>query len=167
MYFTHLHLHSHYSLLDGLPKVEEILQKAKEMGFDSLSLTDHGVLYGALEFYTKAKELGIKPIIGCELYLAPRTLYDKVPKVDTKFYHLPVLVKNLEGYKNLLQLVTIGELEGFYYKPRVDREVLKKYSQGLIALSGCLRGEIPQALLNNNFSKAKELLQEYQNIFTV
>ena len=165
MYFTHLHLHSHYSLLDGLPKVEEILQKAKEMGFDSLSLTDHGVLYGALEFYTKAKELGIKPIIGCELYLAPRTLYDKVPKVDTKFYHLPVLVKNLEGYKNLLQLVTIGELEGFYYKPRVDREVLKKYSQGLIALSGCLRGEIPQALLNNNFSKAKELLQEYQNIF--
>jgi len=165
MYFTHLHLHSHYSLLDGLSKVEEILHKAKEMGFESLALTDHGVLYGAIEFYTKAKELGIKPIIGCELYLAPRTLYDKVPKIDTKFYHLPVLVKNLEGYKNLLQLVTIGELEGFYYKPRVDKEVLKKYSSGLIALSGCLRGEIPQALLANNFNRAKELLQEYQNIF--
>ena len=165
MYFTHLHLHSHYSLLDGLPKIEEILQKAKEVGFDSLALTDHGVLYGALEFYIKAKELGIKPIIGCELYLAPRTLHDKVPKVDTKFYHLPVLVKNIEGYKNLLQLVTIGELEGFYYKPRVDKEVLKKYSKGLIALSGCLRGEICQALLANSFSRAKELLEEYQNIF--
>lgn len=165
MYFTHLHLHSHYSLLDGLSKVEEILQKAKEMGLDSLALTDHGVLYGAIEFYTKAKEMGIKPIIGCELYLAPRLLSDKTPKIDTKFYHLPVLAKNLIGYKNLLKLVTIGELEGFYYKPRVDKRVLKEYSEGLIALSGCLRGEIPQALLSNNFSRAKELLEEYQKIF--
>ncbi|MGC8881079.1 MAG: DNA polymerase III subunit alpha [Minisyncoccia bacterium] len=165
MYFTHLHLHSHYSLLDGLSKVEEILQKAKELGLDGLALTDHGVLYGAIEFYTKAKEMGIKPIIGCELYLAPRLLSDKTPKIDTKFYHLPVLVKNLTGYKNLLKLVTIGELEGFYYKPRIDKRVLKEYAEGLIALSGCLRGEIPQALLANNFSKAKELLEEYQKIF--
>jgi len=166
MYFTHLHLHSHYSLLDGLSKVEDILKKAKEMGLDALALTDHGALYGAIEFYTEAKKLGIKPIIGCELYLAPRTLYDKTPKIDTKFYHLPVLVKNLTGYKNLLKLVTIGQLEGFYYKPRIDKEVLKKYSEGLIALSGCLRGEIPQALLQGNYQKAKELLKEYQSIFS-
>lgn len=165
MYFTHLHLHSHYSLLDGLSKVEDILQKAKEMGLDSLALTDHGVLYGAIEFYTKAKELNIKPIIGCELYLAPRSLTDKTPKIDTQFYHLPVLAKNLIGYKNLIKLVTIGELEGFYYKPRIDKKVLTQYNEGLIALSGCLRGEIPQALLANNFSKAKELLEEYQKIF--
>lgn len=166
MYFTHLHLHSHYSLLDGLSKVEDILKKAKEMGLDALALTDHGALYGAIEFYTEAKKLGIKPIIGCELYLSPRTLYDKTPKIDTKFYHLPVLVKNLTGYKNLLKLVTIGQLEGFYYKPRIDKEVLKKYSEGLIALSGCLRGEIPQALLQGNYQKAKELLKEYQSIFS-
>ncbi len=130
MYFTHLHLHSHYSLLDGLSKIDELLNKAKEMGLDSLALTDHGVLYGAIEFYYKAKECGIKPIIGCELYLAPRSLYDKVPKIDTKFYHIPVLVKNKTGYKNLLKLVTIGELEGFYYRPRIDKKVLKEFSGG-------------------------------------
>ena len=165
MYFTHLHVHSHYSLLDGMSKIDELLDLTKKMGLEALALTDHGVLYGAIEFYTKAKDKGIKPIIGCELYLSPRTRHDKAPKVDTKFYHLTLLVKNQIGYHNLINLVTIGELEGFYYKPRVDKEVLRKYSEGLIALSGCLRGEIPQALLAKNIFKAKELVLEYQDIF--
>ena len=165
MYFTHLHTHSHYSLLDGLAQPEKLLLKAKEFGFDSLALTDHGVLYGAIEFYSKAKELGIKPIIGVELYLAPRSLRDKMPKIDNKNYHLTLLAKNEEGYQNLLKLVTIGELEGFYYKPRVDKQTLKDYSRGLIALSGCAQGEIPRLILNNHLEKAKEISQEYQEIF--
>ena len=165
MYFTHLHVHSHYSLLDGMSKIDELLDLTKKMGLEAIALTDHGVLYGAIEFYTKAKEKGIKPIIGCEMYLAPRSRNDKVAKVDAKFYHLILLVKNQIGYHNLIKLVTIGELEGFYYKPRVDKETLRKYSEGLIALSGCLRGEIPQTLLTKNFAKAKELVKEYQDIF--
>ncbi|MCK4805945.1 MAG: PHP domain-containing protein, partial [Candidatus Pacebacteria bacterium] len=147
MYFTHLHVHSHYSLLDGLAHPEQLLKQAKEMGLDALALTDHGVMYGAIEFYSFAKKMGIKPIIGCEVYLAPRSLTDKTPKVDAKLYHLILLAKNKTGYRNLLKLVTIGELEGFYYKPRIDKEVLKKYSDGLIALSACVKGEIPSALL--------------------
>ncbi|MFA5392417.1 MAG: DNA polymerase III subunit alpha [Candidatus Paceibacterota bacterium] len=165
MYFAHLHVHSHYSLLDGMSKIDELLDLTKKMGLEAIALTDHGVLYGAIEFYTKAKERGIKPIVGCEVYLAPRSRNDKVAKVDAKFYHLTLLVKNQIGYQNLIKLVTIGELEGFYYKPRVDKETLRKYSEGLIALSSCLRGEIPQALLAKDFVKAKELAQEYQNIF--
>jgi len=165
MYFAHLHVHSHYSLLDGMSKIDELLDLTKKMGLDAIALTDHGVLYGAIEFYTKAKERGIKPIIGCEVYLAPRSRNDKVAKVDAKFYHLILLAKNQTGYQNLIKLVTIGELEGFYYKPRVDKETLRKYSEGLIALSGCLRGEIPQALLAKDFAKAKELVKEYQDIF--
>ncbi len=165
MYFTHLHVHSHYSLLDGLSKIDELLDLAKKMGLDALALTDHGVLYGAIEFYTKAKEKGIKPIIGCEVYLAPRALTDKTPKVDTKFYHLILLAKNQIGYHNLIKLVTIGELEGFYYKPRVDKAVLKKYSQGLIALSACLRGEISQVLSSGDWDRAQNLVAEYQDIF--
>jgi len=165
MHFTHLHVHSHYSLLDGMSKIDELLDLTKKMGLEAIALTDHGVLYGAIEFYTKAKEKGIKPIIGCEMYLAPRSRNDKVAKVDAKFYHLILLVKNQIGYHNLIKLVTIGELEGFYYKPRVDKETLRKYSEGLIALSGCLRGEIPQTLLTKNFAKAKELVKEYQDIF--
>lgn len=165
MYFTHLHVHSHYSLLDGLAQPEQLLKQAQKMGLDALALTDHGVMYGAIEFYNLAKKMGIKPIIGCELYLAPRSLKDKTPKVDTRFYHLVVLVKNKTGYQNLLKLVTIGELEGFYYRPRVDKEVLKKYSDGLIALSGCTRSDIPSALLANDFKKASQLARGYQEIF--
>ncbi len=165
MYFTHLHVHSHYSLLDGLPRPEQLLKQAKEMGLDALALTDHGVMYGAIEFYSLAKKMGIKPIIGCEVYLASRSLTDKTPKVDAKLYHLILLAKNKTGYHNLLKLVTIGELEGFYYKPRIDKEVLKKYSDGLIALSACVKGEIPSALLAEDFKKALELAKEYQKIF--
>jgi len=165
MYFTHLHVHSHYSLLDGLSLPEQLLKQAKEMGLDALALTDHGVMYGAIEFYSLAKNIGIKPIIGCEVYLAPRSLTDKTPKVDAKLYHLVLLAKNKTGYHNLLKLVTIGELEGFYYKPRIDKEVLKKHSDGLIALSACAKGEIPSALLAEDFKKALELAKEYQKIF--
>ena len=165
MYFTHLHVHSHYSLLDGLARPEQLLKQAKEMGLDALALTDHGVMYGAIEFYSLAKKMGIKPIIGCEVYLAPNSLTDKVPKIDNKLYHLVLLAKNKTGYYNLLKLVTIAELEGFYYKPRIDKEVLRKHSDGLIALSACAKGEIPSALLVNDFKKASELAQEYQEIF--
>ncbi len=165
MYFTHLHVHSHYSLLDGLPRPEQLLKQAKEMGLDALALTDHGVMYGAIEFYSLAKKMGIKPIIGCEVYLASRSLTDKTPKVDAKLYHLVLLAKNKTGYRNLLKLVTIGELEGFYYKPRIDKEVLKKHSDGLIVLSACAKGEIPSALLVEDFKKALELAKEYQKIF--
>ena len=165
MYFTHLHVHSHYSLLDGLARPEQLLKQAKEMGLDALALTDHGVMYGAIEFYSLAKKMGIKPIIGCEVYLAPNSLTDKVPKIDNKLYHLVLLAKNKTGYYNLLKLVTIAELEGFYYKPRVDKEVLRKHSDGLIALSACAKGEIPSALLVNDFKRASELAQEYQEIF--
>jgi len=165
MYFTHLHVHSHYSLLDGLARPEQLLKQAKEMGLDALALTDHGAMYGAIEFYSLAKKMGIKPIIGCEVYLAPNSLTDKTPKIDSKFYHLVLLAKNKTGYYNLLKLVTIAELEGFYYKPRVDKEVLKKHSDGLIALSACAKGEIPSALLVDDYKKASHLAQEYQEIF--
>jgi len=165
MYFTHLHVHSHYSLLDGLARPEQLLKRAKEMGLDALALTDHGVMYGAIEFYSLAKKIGIKPIIGCEVYLAPNSLADKTPKIDSKFYHLVLLAKNKTGYYNLLKLVTIAELEGFYYKPRIDKEVLKKHSDGLIALSACAKGEIPSALLVDDYKKASQLAQEYQEIF--
>jgi len=165
MYFTHLHVHSHYSLLDGLARPEQLLKQAKGMGLDALALTDHGVMYGAIEFYSLAKKMGIKPIIGCEVYLAPNSLTDKTPKIDSKFYHLVLLAKNKTGYYNLLKLVTIAELEGFYYKPRIDKEVLKKHSDGLIALSACAKGEIPSALLVDDYKKASQLAQEYQEIF--
>jgi DNA polymerase-3 subunit alpha len=165
MYFTHLHVHSHYSLLDGLARPEQLLKQAKEMGLDALALTDHGVMYGAIEFYSLAKKMGIKPIIGCEVYLAPRSLTDKTPKIDSKLYHLVLLAKNKTGYHNLLKLVTIGELEGFYYKPRIDKEVLKKHSDGLIALSACIKGEIPSALSTGDYKKALDLAKEYQKIF--
>jgi len=165
MYFTHLHVHSHYSLLDGLARPEQLLKQAKEMGLDALALTDHGAMYGSIEFYSLAKKMGIKPIIGCEVYLAPNSLTDKTPKIDSKFYHLVLLAKNKTGYYNLLKLVTIAELEGFYYKPRVDKEVLKKHSDGLIALSACAKGEIPSALLVDDYKKASHLAQEYQEIF--
>jgi len=165
MYFTHLHVHSHYSLLDGLARPEQLLKQAKEMSLDALALTDHGVMYGAIEFYSLAKKMGIKPIIGCEVYLAPNSLTDKTPKIDSKFYHLVLLAKNKTGYYNLLKLVTIAELEGFYYKPRIDKEVLKKHSDGLIALSACAKGEIPSALLVDDYKKASQLAQEYQEIF--
>jgi DNA polymerase-3 subunit alpha len=166
MKFTHLHVHSHYSLLDGLAKIDDLLDRAKELGMESLALTDHGVLYGAVEFFIKANERGIKPIIGCEMYLASGSLLSKNPTTeDRKRYHLILLVKNEKGYKNLMKLISIAHLDGFYYKPRIDKEVLKKYSEGLIGMSACVEGEIPSTIISGNYPKAKELALEYEDIF--
>jgi len=163
--FTHLHVHSHYSLLDGLPKIDELLDYVKELGMDSVALTDHGVLYGAVEFYKKAKERGIKPIIGCEIYTAFERMDQKRPNIDDKRYHLVLLAKNEEGYKNLVQLVTKAHLEGFYYKPRIDDKLLAKHSKGLIAMTACLAGRIPRLIVAKKFEAAEKLAQKYQEIF--
>ena len=165
MKFTHLHVHSHYSLLDGLAKIDELVKRAADFGFDSLALTDHGVLYGAIEFYQKARSSGIQPIIGSELYVAYERLSDKRPGIDDKRSHLTVLAANHTGYQNLIQLVTTAHLEGFYYKPRVDKELLLRHREGLIALSGCLNGEIPKAILARKPERAEALIREYQEIF--
>lgn len=165
MKFTHLHVHSHYSLLDGLPKIDELLDYVKESGMDSVALTDHGVLYGAVKFYKKAKEKGVKPIIGSEVYTAYEGMNQKRPNIDDKRYHLVLLVKNEKGYHNLVQLVTKAHLEGFYYKPRIDDQLLAKYSDGLICLSGCLQGKIPRLILSNKTKEAENLAKKYQEIF--
>lgn len=163
--FVHLHVHSHYSLLDGLGTPKALVKRAKEMGMEALALTDHGAMYGAIEFYKAAKEEGIKPLIGVEIYVAPRKQTDKVSKLDSSPYHLILIAKNLEGYRNLMKLDSIAHLEGFYYKPRVDKETLKKYSKGLVATSACLVGEISRQLLNNDTDNAKKILKQYQEIF--
>ncbi len=163
--FVHLHTHSHFSLLDGLPKMEGLIQKVKELKMDAVALTDHGYMYGIIEFYKTAKKHGIKPIIGVETYVAPRTIDDKEAGIDDKKYHLVLLAKNNTGYKNLIKLITKANLEGFYYKPRVDKELLKKYSEGLIAMSACMSGEIPRAILTRDFKRAEELIQTYKDIF--
>ena len=166
MNFTHLHLHSHYSLLDGMSKIEEIVARVKELGMDSVALTDHGVMYGTIEFYKKAKAAGIKPVIGAELYLAPRRLYNKEPQLDSGNFHLLVFAKNLVGYRNLMKLTSIAHLEGFYYKPRIDKELLRTYRDGLLVTSGCLTGEIPRAILAKKYDRARQLTQEYIDIFS-
>jgi DNA polymerase III subunit alpha len=163
--FVHLHVHTEYSLLDGAGRVEKLVERAKELGMSSVAITDHGVMYGVVDFYKKAKSHGIKPIIGCEVYVAPRTMKDRDPKHDSSQYHLVLLAKNQEGYNNLIKLVSMGFTEGFYYKPRVDIEVLRQYSEGLVALSACLAGEIPNLLLNGNYEKAKEAALRYRDIF--
>ncbi|MBI4137643.1 MAG: DNA polymerase III subunit alpha [Candidatus Sungbacteria bacterium] len=165
MKFTHLHVHSHYSLLDGLAKIDELVRRAAELGMDSLALTDHGNLYGAIEFYQKCRKTGIKPILGCELYVAAGRMQDKNPGVDDKRYHLTVLAENRTGYQNLLELVSAAHLEGFYYKPRVDKTLLRTHGAGLIALSGCPASEISRALQNKNINHAERLIGEYQEIF--
>ncbi|MDP3093409.1 MAG: DNA polymerase III subunit alpha [bacterium] len=163
--FTHLHVHSQYSLLDGLPKIPDLLDYVKELGMDSLALTDHGVLYGAVEFYKEAVKKGIKPIIGCEVYVANNKMTDKRPNVDDKRYHLILLAKNELGYKNLVKLITKAHLQGFYYKPRIDEELLAEYGQGLIGLSACLQGKIPRLILAKKLKEAEETALKYQEIF--
>jgi len=165
MKFTHLHVHSHYSLLDGLPKIDQLLDHVKKLGMDACALTDHGVLYGAIEFFKKAKEKGIKPIIGLEAYVAFEKMQQERPGIDDKRYHLILLVKDQQGYKNLIKLVTKAHLEGFYYKPRIDHDLLAQHSQGLIGMSACLQGEIPQLILRKKIKEAEELAQKYQKIF--
>ncbi|OGZ40354.1 MAG: DNA polymerase III subunit alpha [Candidatus Portnoybacteria bacterium RIFCSPLOWO2_02_FULL_39_11] len=165
MKFTHLHVHSHYSLLDGLPKIDNLIDRVKELGMDSVALTDHGALYGAVEFYQKAKAKGVKPIIGIEMYVAPRGHLDKQPRLDNKNFHLIMLVKNKTGYQNLVFLTTKAWLDGFYYKPRVDKELLRAHAEGLIASSACLAGEIPRTVMSGDIAKAETLALEYQDIF--
>lgn len=163
--FVHLHVHSEYSLLDGACRIERLVKKAVEMGQTAIAITDHGVMYGAVEFYETAKKYGIKPIIGCEVYVSPRTRFDKEVKLDSHPYHLVLLCKNNEGYQNLIKLVSLAYTEGFYSKPRVDIELLRKYSNGLICLSACLAGEIPRKLLNGEYDAAKTVALEYLEIF--
>lgn len=156
MKFTHLHVHTEYSLLDGLSKITELVARCKEKGMDSIALTDHGVMYGVVPFYLECKKAGIKPIIGVEAYMAHRSRFDKQPKIDADQYHIVLLAKNNVGYKNLMNLVTVGHLEGFYYKPRIDMEVIKENSEGLICLTACLEGEIPSLLLQGKDGEAKK-----------
>lgn len=165
MSFVHLHLHSEYSLLDGMCRIEEIVEHTAQLEMPAVALTDHGVLYGVIPFYLKCKEMGIKPIIGCEMYIAPRKATDKEGQKDASPYHLLLLVKNLKGYKNLLKLVTFANTDGFYYKPRVDKELLAKYSEGLIALSSCLVGEVSRKILEDDIEGAEQTAREYKEIF--
>ncbi|OGY64231.1 MAG: DNA polymerase III subunit alpha [Candidatus Harrisonbacteria bacterium RIFCSPLOWO2_02_FULL_41_11] len=165
MRFTHLHTHSHYSLLDGLGKIDGLVSRAKELGMDSLALTDHGNLYGAVEFYKKAKKAGLKPILGVEAYVAPSDRREKQISGGEKYYHLILLAKNTAGWKNLIKLITAAHLEGFYYKPRVDKNLLRQHREGLIALSACITGEIPKLILNNKYNEAKKNALEYEEIF--
>ncbi|KKU93920.1 MAG: polymerase III, alpha subunit protein [Candidatus Jorgensenbacteria bacterium GW2011_GWA1_48_13] len=165
MKFVHLHVHSHYSLLDGLAKIDDLIKKTKELGMDSLALTDHGNLYGAIEFYKKARKEGIKPIVGVEAYLAPNGRLNKRPKIDEARYHLILLAKNKTGWKNLVRLVTAAHLEGFYYKPRIDKEILLKHAEGLVCLSGCFSGEISRLLSQGKMSEAEEAAKWYQSVF--
>ena len=163
--FTHLHVHSEYSLLDGLAKIDKLFAKALELGMDSLALTDHGAMYGAVKFYLTAKEFGLKPIIGMEAYMATRSRFDKQVDMDSDRYHLILLAKNEAGYRNLIKLTTLAHLEGFYYKPRIDMEILRQCSEGLIATSACLDGEIPQLLIKNKEKQAEEKAHQFQEIF--
>ncbi len=165
MGFVHLHTHTEYSLLDGCCRIERLIDAAKEKGQNAIAITDHGVMYGAVEFYKYAKKAGVKAIIGCEVYVAPRLCTQKEKFYDSNYSHLCLLCKDETGYKNLIKLVSLGFTEGFYSKPRVDKELLKKYSEGLVCLSGCLAGEIPKALLNNDYAKAKELADFYKLVF--
>jgi DNA polymerase-3 subunit alpha len=162
--FTHLHVHTEYSLLDGMCRIPQLIARAKEMGMDSLAITDHGAMYGAIQFYLASKTAGIKPIIGCEVYVAPKSRFGR-STADKNNYHLVLLVKNLTGYNNLIQLITKAHLEGFYYKPRVDKKLLEEFSEGLIALSACLAGEVSAMILNGRLEEAKQATLWYKKTY--
>ncbi len=165
MAYVPLHVHSHYSLLDGLGTPKAIVQRAKELGFSAVAVTDHGNLYGAIEFYKAAKAEGIKPIIGCEVYVSPGSRFDRIPGEENKPFHLILLAENYEGYRNLMELLTKANLEGFYYKPRMDYGLMKAHSKGIIALSACLAGEVAQAVAQGDNEKQLEVIRRYQDIF--
>lgn len=165
MSFVHLHLHTEYSLLDGACRINKLIERVKELGQNSVAITDHGVMYGAVDFYKAAKEKGVKPVIGCECYVAQRTRHDKVHGLDNERYHLVLLCENNKGYENLIAMVSKAWTEGFYTKPRIDRELLEMHHEGLIALSGCLAGEIPRLLMRGEYEKAKDTALWYRDLF--
>lgn len=164
MDFCHLHTHTEYSLLDGEASIKKLIARVKELGMTSCAITDHGSMYGVVDFYREAKAQGIHPVIGCEVYMAPRSRFEKVHDIDNKTSHLILLAQNQTGYKNLIKMVSSGYIDGFYYKPRIDFELLKEHSEGIIALSACLAGEVPKAILNGNYDEAKSIVQKYVNV---
>ena len=167
MEFTHLHVHTEYSLLDGSSKIKELVSRAKELGMDSLAITDHGVMYGVIDFYRAAKAAGINPVLGCEIYVAPGSRFDSEAgnAKESRYHHLVLLAENDIGYANLVKIVSRGFTEGFYYKPRVDYDVLEKYHEGIIALSACLAGSIPSFLRRGLYDEAKQEAYRLQGIF--
>ena len=167
MEFTHLHVHTEYSLLDGSSKTKELVSRAKELGMDSLAITDHGVMYGVVDFYRAAKAAGINPVLGCEIYVAPGSRFDREAgnAKESRYHHLVLLAENDIGYANLVKIVSRGFTEGFYYKPRVDYDVLEKYHEGIIALSACLAGSIPSFLRRGLYEEAKQEAYRLQGIF--
>jgi DNA polymerase-3 subunit alpha len=164
MAFVHLHNHSQYSLLDGACRIDKMIAKAKEFGMPAVALTDHGNMFGVIDFVTKAKREGIKPIVGIETYIINHEFDDTNAKKDIR-HHLVLLAENLQGYKNLMKLSSKAYLEGFYYKPRINKRLIAKYSEGIICLSACLKGEIPHLLLTGNRQKAEEVVKFYKDIF--
>lgn len=165
MAFAHLHVHTEYSLLDGMCRISRMMERVKELGQDSIAITDHGVMYGCIDFYDAAKAAGVHPIIGCEVYVAPRTIADRVHGVDNEAYHLVLLCENQKGYENLCLLESEAFTHGFYSKPRVDLDLLEQHHEGLIALSACLGGAVPQRLLHNDYDGAKEYALRLARIF--
>ena len=165
MSFVHLHVHTEYSLLDGACRIAGIMDRVKELGQDAIAITDHGVMYGCIDFYKAAKAAGVKPIIGCEVYVAPRSLEDRVHKIDDNPYHLVLLCENMTGYQNLCKMVSEGYLKGFYGKPRVDLAMLAQYHEGLICLSACLGGGVQQFLLHEDYDGAKAYALKMAEIF--
>ena len=163
--FVHLHVHTQYSLLDGAIRVDNLLQRASEFCMHSVAITDHGTMFGAIDFYQKAAAAGIKPVIGIEIYVAPRTRFDKTPLDNKDLSHLILLAENQEGYRNLCKLATAAQLEGFYYRPRIDKQILRENSRGLIGLTACLHGEIPRRIQAGTMDKADAAAREYQEIF--
>jgi DNA polymerase-3 subunit alpha len=163
--FTHLHLHTEFSLLDATTRIDDLIEKLQKTGMQSCAITDHGNLYAAYKFKSHMEDAGLKPIIGCEIYVAPRGMEDKEFGIDNKYFHLVLLAKNKEGYKNLIKIVSVAHMEGFYYRPRIDLETLEKHTDGLIALSACLAGPVSQPLLKDQYDKAKEAAQQYSELF--
>ena len=166
MSFVHLHVHTEYSLLDGSNKIQEYVARVKELGMDAAAITDHGVMYGVIDFYRAAREAGVKPVLGCEVYVAPGSRFDR-EKVEgeDRYFHLVLLAENNQGYANLMKIVSRGFTEGYYYRPRVDREILETYHEGLIVLSACLAGEVQKLLSRGAYQEAKEAALWHDKVF--
>ena len=163
--FTHLHVHTEYSLLDGFSNIKKLVHRAKELGMDSIAITDHGTMFGVIEFYLSAKEAGIKPIIGLETYVSARRMSDRDAQKDKHSYHLLLLAENETGYKNLLKIASASQLDGFYYYPRVDHEYLEQHSEGLIASTSCMSGEVPRTIMNKGVEAGRQVLEWYVQTF--